>query len=80
MIEQTYPSENLPSPCGVGFPTPRGEPLSFDMLRRVSLVEPFSKEGDNNFPLWERENKGDFVNCRSRRLAHQYRQKIVDIG
>jgi len=25
----------------------------------------FSKEGDNNFPLWQRGNKGDFVNCRS---------------
>jgi len=55
-----------PLPCGVGFPTPRGEPLFFDMLRMVSLVEPFAKEGDNNFPLWQRGNKGDFVNCRSR--------------
>jgi hypothetical protein len=24
-----------------------------------------TKEGDNNFPLWQRGNKGDFVNCRS---------------
>ena len=24
-----------------------------------------AKEGDNNFPLWQRGNKGDFVNCRS---------------
>jgi len=24
-----------------------------------------TKEGDNNFPLWQRRNKGDFVNCRS---------------
>jgi len=26
---------------------------------------PAAKEGDNNFPLWQRGNKGDFVNCRS---------------
>ena len=25
---------------------------------------PAAKEGDNNFPLWQRGNKGDFVNCR----------------
>ena len=24
-----------------------------------------AKEGDNNFPFWQRGNKGDFVNCRS---------------
>ena len=24
-----------------------------------------AKEGDNNLPLWQRGNKGDFVNCRS---------------
>jgi hypothetical protein len=26
---------------------------------------PAAKEGDKNFPLWQRGNKGDFVNCRS---------------
>jgi hypothetical protein len=26
---------------------------------------PAAKEGDNNFPLWQRGNKGDFANCRS---------------
>jgi len=26
---------------------------------------PAAKEGDNNFLLWQRGNKGDFVNCRS---------------
>jgi len=29
------------------------------------LYGPAAKEGDNNFLLWQRENKGDFVNCRS---------------
>ena len=33
IIEKTYSSENLPLP------------LSFDKLRMVSVVEPFSKEG-----------------------------------
>jgi len=31
----------------------------------VQGQEKDTEEGDNNFPLWQRGNKGDFVNCRS---------------
>jgi len=35
-----------------------------------------TKEGDNNFPLWQRGNKGDFVNCRSSSNYLQINSKI----
>jgi hypothetical protein len=42
--------------------------MSFeDMLATMGQrpYGPAAKEGDNNFPLWQRGNKGDFANCRS---------------